>query len=447
MPEISEIVKYLGIETTGKRLGWNVEPDDDTDLAWKDVEGEPEIEVEGELTAHDFEYNGETHTTILIANLPVDPETVVLPSRSDSSSDEEEVAARALPFARRRRLMRGVAALGRKALAHQAGSHDQQSHAGGYPAVSKMTRKDMLAELAGIHGYKGPTSYTKEKLGAILEEQRKKTGPLGGGGSTTGSGDKPWEKSATFQSMPAKDQKAYEDYVAKGGKEYPYGWSQQGKPTSDGIDLGGGKTGKIKPEVDTSLKSVGEGRGKTFESRSAADAYGKKHWGKHQQDSSPEVLEGVRGYQSGSAALNGGLRTGNPLGDTARMRRNGMDTFIETGPRVPEDLVVYRGFGTYSTVLTQKQGTRFTDPGFVSTSLNHKKAADFGSYDPGSGGTIIAEIKVPKGAKAGFVTGISPSFQGNSSESELVLPRSSQFKIIGSRPWKGMTVIELELEP
>jgi len=57
--------------------------------------------------------------------------------------------------------------------AHLPGKHNQKNHAAhsAHADVSTMTRKQMLDELDD-HGYTGPTSYTKKRLGELVESQR-----------------------------------------------------------------------------------------------------------------------------------------------------------------------------------------------------------------------------------------------------------------------------------
>lgn len=83
---ISDIIASQGSTARGKRLGWDVEPGDDVDLAWKDTYDEDiEVphEVTGELTAHDFDPATLSGGSVFIGNLPVDPATVELMPEHD----------------------------------------------------------------------------------------------------------------------------------------------------------------------------------------------------------------------------------------------------------------------------------------------------------------------------------------------------------------------------
>lgn len=149
MPDLEELVLWIGSTVTGKRQGWDLTPEDGYDLTWQD-EGLP-AEIEGELIVQEFDlpepYDGISFIA-MINGQPVDTDTIVLPDEDDT----EEV------------------------LAHLPGKHDQRVHGkGNRAAVEDMSRKDMLSELDGEHGYDGPTSYTKGRLGQIVMDQRAKT--------------------------------------------------------------------------------------------------------------------------------------------------------------------------------------------------------------------------------------------------------------------------------
>lgn len=141
MPTIDEINLWLGSEATGKRIGWDVEPDDDTDIGWKD-EGLPG-EITGELTSHTPEDSSpyDIGPVVMIAQKPVDPETVVFPD--GGSADDTE---------------------GDKVEAHMPGLHDQSRHGRkggvGYVGPSYAVAEPFLGSASEAH---------KERLNTALD--------------------------------------------------------------------------------------------------------------------------------------------------------------------------------------------------------------------------------------------------------------------------------------
>lgn len=255
----------------------------------------------------------------------------------------------------------------------------------------------------------------------------------------------PWTQSATFQQMSADEQLEYVKYYHAGGTAYPYAWKQgkaSGSTSSSGV---------VKPKIDPppASKSVGPGRGKRFDKYGQADDYGKEVWGNHRDNTSKADKQAIGHYIATSSQLNGSYRKSQPLPEHALKTRNALDTFIETGPRAPDDILAYRGFSGHSHILEQPVGTRFLDNGFTSVSLHDSIGYSFSGTGQGQfkNSRVVAEIKIPKGAKMGYISNIN-GYQHN--EAEAVLPRGSQFKIVGSRPDKiqgyNVTIVELELE-
>jgi len=371
-----------------------------------------------------------------------------------------------------------------KVAAHLPGQHDQMKHAGPYKSIDKMSYKEMKQELSEVHAYTGPTSYTKTKLATIVLEQRKKTdaalakekmtandAPAAAppkitdyadksgnippsavekfnadlaaynASTTPASLDGPWSQSATFKSMSVEEKTEYVKYAQAGGTAFPYQWKQ-------GKDAGAtSSSGVIKPKVSPApaSTSVGPNRGKSFSSYSQADAYGKTHWKESREALSAKDEQAIGRYLSHSGSLNAAYRSQQPMSKSNLETRNALDSFIERSPRVPEDILVYRGFGQGSHILEQPVGTQFVDNGFTSVALHHSVGKNFAGNGKGKfkGTTVVAEIKVSKGAKAGYISNLNGAHY---KESEMVLPRGSQFKIVGSRPEGGYTIVELELE-
>ena len=103
-----------------------------------------------------------------------------------------------------------------------------------------------------------------------------------------------------------------------------------------------------------------------------------------------------------------------------------IDRIIETS-KLPKAITVYRGTSLHYEDRTFKKnvytiGARFTDKGFVSTSL--KKAISFNFGD------LVLEIRLPKGFPAIYLQSIS-AFGG---EKELLLPRNTIFTVLRTQP-------------
>lgn len=103
----------------------------------------------------------------------------------------------------------------------------------------------------------------------------------------------------------------------------------------------------------------------------------------------------------------------------------GIDQVVNTAT-VPDDLVAYRGaslklLGKLAKSPDKAIGKVLTDHGFVSTSLNQKKAEDF------SRGMLV-EIRVPAGSHGFFMATTGSDY--SSAESELLLPRGAKFGVV-----------------
>jgi hypothetical protein len=91
---------------------------------------------------------------------------------------------------------------------------------------------------------------------------------------------------------------------------------------------------------------------------------------------------------------------------------------------------VYRGI-TPEDGNSFKKGKRYTDKGFVSTSLDPGTAHFFSTMDflPGTG--HVVHIKVPKGSKALYMNQQNLT-SAHEAEHEVLLPRNSKFRYEGS---------------
>jgi hypothetical protein len=111
---------------------------------------------------------------------------------------------------------------------------------------------------------------------------------------------------------------------------------------------------------------------------------------------------------------------------------------------VPQDTTVFRGFP--SSILgndpSKLVGKTITDKAYTSSSMSERIANQF-SKD------LIAEIKIPKGSKGAFMdaTLTKSDLQqlGRDPEHELVLPRNSKFRILGTKKVGAKTKVFMEL--
>lgn len=143
---------------------------------------------------------------------------------------------------------------------------------------------------------------------------------------------------------------------------------------------------------------------------------------------SPEEKDSLVDYTLNSDAVNGKLRSGFGGGNQV----NAMDAAIARST-LPEEAILWRGM-SHDPGL--KRGDSFGDSAFVSTSADRGIAEEFAK------GGVLFSIKAPKGAHAADMEGLSPSY---GSESEILLPRNSQFRVTGRRRAGGVTVYEVQL--
>lgn len=99
---------------------------------------------------------------------------------------------------------------------------------------------------------------------------------------------------------------------------------------------------------------------------------------------------------------------------------------------VSEDTTAFRGLPE-RLVADLKPGDTFTDKGFVSTSLDSAMAESF------TGGTnTLAEVRVPKGSKGGYMgSALTADYldsEGLEPERELLLPSGTEFRIVSKEP-------------
>lgn len=121
-----------------------------------------------------------------------------------------------------------------------------------------------------------------------------------------------------------------------------------------------------------------------------------------------------------------------------------LDAAIAKG-EVKEAVTVYRGFS--SDALPEGEsavGTVLRDNAYVSTTMDRDVTHRFLNEVRGQGKAtpVLAEIRVPKGARAAYVDKVR-----DSGESELLFGRGTRLKVTEDRTEKGTRFVVLELQP
>jgi hypothetical protein len=123
-------------------------------------------------------------------------------------------------------------------------------------------------------------------------------------------------------------------------------------------------------------------------------------------------------YSANSTAFNQHVRDGKP---GAVAESSHLDTLVSSH-KLPRDITVYRTVGWQRTKsLLDHVDSAFSDPGFMSTTLDKSKIDKPGSY---------IEIQIPKGSTA-FPVG---SLSNYPEEAEILFPRGSRLQIISHEP-------------
>lgn len=150
------------------------------------------------------------------------------------------------------------------------------------------------------------------------------------------------------------------------------------------------------------------------------DAWGAKHNEGWRDKLTPEEKQAARSYSGSSFSMraNKNLRSGRGLKDDDKVRAAALDSAIDKSTPLEKDTEVFRGLKALPEGW--KVGSVITDPGFMSTSVSRSVAQ-------GNFGSIILDLKAPKGAKAAFMSKTeSPKFDN---EKELLFPRGTKFRI------------------
>lgn len=174
-----------------------------------------------------------------------------------------------------------------------------------------------------------------------------------------------------------------------------------------------------------------------FRGRKEADEWGVRSFSKWAGSLSDEEEQAVSTYTSAMyGPINRGLRDGDLDKEDAETVKR-LDGILSRG-KVPEDMIVFRGISDPEVLGDLKgwQGKIFEDRAYVSTTLAPEIAERFAD-------AALFRIRVPKGAKAGYIGAVFEEEDGG--EQELLLPRGTKIKINGYGEKEGRVVIEAEV--
>lgn len=204
-------------------------------------------------------------------------------------------------------------------------------------------------------------------------------------------------------------------------------------------------TSKSLPEDSPILKRYGSQTDnyRVFTDPSSADSVvGETYYRTWADALSEDEFNAVRGYQSQTFSLVNDTLRGHRLDDEktpyAKAQIKLLDKVLAAS-RTPYNLTAYRGFVNPDLAA----GDTFTDLGFSSTSLAPNIAvARAGAHTHGA----VARIRIPQGTTGAYIETVSPIDQA-----EMLLPRSTKFKVIGNSvetiAGKEVNVVDLEVIP
>lgn len=154
------------------------------------------------------------------------------------------------------------------------------------------------------------------------------------------------------------------------------------------------------------------------------------------QLSTPQERVAWDAYKTESDDMNGLLR-GTLKKPLTEARQSDMLRYVEgldgalDRAVLPRGVKVYRGINSVELRGTLKKGSEFVDHGFISTTGDIDRMEDFAAGFTGlqKEGAILAEIRVPKGYRAGFFD----RYGTGDWESEVLLPRGTRFRVISTK--------------
>lgn len=158
-------------------------------------------------------------------------------------------------------------------------------------------------------------------------------------------------------------------------------------------------------------------------------------WGNSLTD---EELAAINRYEVDYSDINDPLRNGEGVPNNWRDDVRNLDNALNRG-RVQQDIIVYRDL-RQSPLDNLRPGQTYTEKGYVSTSLDK----DLGFVD---GRTTSVQIRVPKGAKGGYLPSKSDA-KKYVSQKELLLARNTKFRVVSNTVGSnGVRNIVLEVVP
>lgn len=202
----------------------------------------------------------------------------------------------------------------------------------------------------------------------------------------------------------------------------------------------------------TSPKTGDVKSAKTFTEAELRNGAAKKQWGGWSKKLSGQEKDALKAYSSEPfdelatdyIKMNNHLRgkDKNPSKETRDTIRR-VDSAINKGS-IPQDTTVFRGFP--ASILGDDPakivGKTITDKAYTSSSMSERVASQF-SKD------LIAEIKIPKGSKGAFMDATLTKGDldqlGRDPEHELLLPRNSKFRVLGTKKIGAKTKVFMEL--
>lgn len=198
----------------------------------------------------------------------------------------------------------------------------------------------------------------------------------------------------------------------------------------------------------------------------AADSWGKDKYGEWAKSVPKKDVEALSQYRAtGYRWVNSQLRgtaevaraewnesegyediTKDDLKRWAKEAQPPLDHALETAPRVPMDITVFRGMPKHELQV----GDEIDDPAYVSTSLTRGRPDDFASWQtersewpeedgPKQPPGETIEIRVPKGTKAIYLDAFDEDQSRGLREHELLLARGLTYRVVSVDP----TVLEV----
>nr|WP_296776054.1 phage minor capsid protein [Rhodococcus sp. (in: high G+C Gram-positive bacteria)] len=193
--------------------------------------------------------------------------------------------------------------------------------------------------------------------------------------------------------------------------------------------------------VDTAVETPTKPAAPAIRTEKEGRQFGRAVWHDYAEALDEPTANDVRSY-TGNAfdIINGPLRDGADLTESAIAAARGLDRAIEEAPRIPEAIRVARDVGasvyglTDSTDITTLIGRSFRDEGFLSTTMQGSLSADaLSGVVSVSRGSIELRLDVPEGTKALYVSSHGKNERGLAAygpeENELIIGRGVGYEL------------------